>query len=108
MPTESPKTISVKRSNVRSPAGNLPFGEIATTEVNGQMVYAPKPVQSHGQRLDTQGPEGGSKRGEEVAMPGHNVGEVNSTATGMSFFVSRFKGIPVLLTIADDIGTKRA
>ncbi|VTT59071.1 unnamed protein product [Fusarium fujikuroi] len=82
MPTESPKTISFRKSNVRSPAGNLPFGEIGTTKLNGQMVYAPEIVQSHGQRLDTQRPEGGSKSGEEVAVPDHNVGKVNSTATG--------------------------
>lgn len=108
MPTESPKTISFKRSNVRSPAGNLPFGEIGVTKLNGQMVYAPELVQSHGQRLDTQQPERGSKREEEVAVPNHNVGEVHSTATGMSLIALRFKGIPVLLTIADNIGTKRA
>ncbi|SCV51766.1 uncharacterized protein FFB14_12192 [Fusarium fujikuroi] len=81
MPTESPKTMSFRRSNVRSPAGNLPFGEIGTAKLNSQMVYTPELVQSHGQRLDTQRPEGGSKREEEVAVPGHNVGEVNSTAT---------------------------
>lgn len=108
MPTESPKTIPFRRSNARSPAGNLPFGEIATTKLNGQMVYTPEMAQSHGQRSDTQRPEGGSKSGEEVAVPDHNLGEVNSTATGMSSIVLRFKGIPVLPTIADDIGTKRA
>ncbi|KAF5633182.1 hypothetical protein F25303_9214 [Fusarium sp. NRRL 25303] len=82
MSTESTKTIPFKKSTVRSTAG-LSFGEIGVTKVNGQMVYAPEVVQSHGQRSETQRPEGGTKSREEVPVPNHTMaGGVNSTASG--------------------------
>ncbi|KAF5573895.1 hypothetical protein FPANT_12079 [Fusarium pseudoanthophilum] len=83
MPSESPNTISLKRSSKNSTPGNPSFGEIGITKVNNQMVYAPGVVKSHGQGSDTQRPAGGTEDGKEAAVPDRNVaGEANSTATG--------------------------
>ncbi|KAF5568816.1 hypothetical protein FPHYL_2623 [Fusarium phyllophilum] len=82
MPSESPKTISVKRSSERSPGGNSSFGELASIKLNGQLFYGPEVVQLQDQRSDTQRPEVGTKDGKEAAVPDHTIAdEANSTAS---------------------------
>ncbi|KAG9502041.1 hypothetical protein J7337_007752 [Fusarium musae] len=83
MPSESPNTISIKRSSKNNTPSNLSFGEISIAKVNDQMVYAPGVVKSHIQRSDTQRPAGGTENRKEAAVPDHNAAdEANSTATG--------------------------